>query len=57
MKFFRQQGRVWNDSFLYKLVSMACLVPSKLFAKCIPGRFSHPQGISVTAVFRKQAGE
>jgi hypothetical protein len=57
MKLFRQQSRVWNASFLYKFVSMACLVPSKLFAKVIPGYLFHPQGISVTAVFRKQAGE
>ncbi|OGU15534.1 MAG: hypothetical protein A2076_12765 [Geobacteraceae bacterium GWC2_53_11] len=57
MELFRQQNRVWNDSFIYRFVSMACLIPSKLFAKCLPGRFSHPRGISVTAVFRKQAGE
>lgn len=56
MKLFRQQDRVWNESFIHRFISLASRLPSKLLSKCVPYKLFLPRGISVTAVFRKQGG-
>jgi len=53
MKLLRQKTSVWNDSITYRLISLACRLPSKLLSKFFLGCLFIPRGISVTAVFRK----
>lgn len=56
MRLFRQQKLVLNGSFIFKSISLACRLPSKIFAKVLSYHSILPRGISVTAVFRKQIG-
>lgn len=56
MKCFRRETAIWDDSALYKVVSLACRLPAKLLSMFPCDYFATKMGISVTAVFRKHVG-
>jgi len=55
MRLFGRQNGVWDDSFLYRMVYLACRLPSRLLSLLCPGALVRKRGVSVTAVYRKPA--